>query len=63
MEIKKTNGEPFSGTPIRQVGLTNIHLFGKEWGFAAFLSLGERLVLKPCLLLPDQVKAAQSFLG
>ena len=38
-------GDPVTGTSIRQVGLT-IHLFGKEWGLSAFLSLGERLVLK-----------------
>ena len=55
-------GDPVTGTSIRQVGLT-IHLFGKEWGLSAFLSLGERLVLKLYLLLPDQVKASQSFLG
>jgi len=33
---------------------------GKEWGIAAFLSLGERLVIRLSL---DQVKASQSFLG
>ena len=35
---------------------------GKEWGTAAFLSLGERLVARPKVSL-DQVKASQSFLG
>ena len=64
MDLNKKDGweNPVTGLPIRQVDLT-INLFGKEWGLRAFLSLGERLVLKPWLALLDQVKAAQSFLG
>ena len=56
-------GEPSYGIIHPSSRSYTIHLFGKEWGLSAFLSLGERLVLKLYLLLPDQVKASQSFLG
>lgn len=42
---------------------TTILMAGKEWGFAAFLSLGGTSGSKAVLPLLDQVKASQSFLG